>query len=32
MVTHDDVLAKQAQKITYLKDGKVVTKSEIKRM
>ena len=32
MVTHDDVLAEQAQKITYLKDGAIVSKSEIRRM
>lgn len=32
MVTHDDVLAKEAEKITYLKDGAVVSKSEIKKM
>ncbi len=32
MVTHDDVLAKEAQKITYLKDGKIVSKDEIRRM
>ena len=31
-VTHDDVLAEQAQKITYLKDGAIVSKSEIRRM
>ena len=32
MVTHDDILAKEAQKITYLKDGKIVSKDEIRRM
>ena len=31
MVTHDDILAQEAQKITYLKDGQIVSKSEIRR-
>jgi putative ABC transport system ATP-binding protein len=32
MVTHDDILAKEAQRIVYLKDGKIVDKSEIKKL
>ena len=32
MVTHDDVLAKEAGRIAYLKDGKIVTKDEIRRL
>jgi len=32
MVTHDDVLAKEAERIVYLKDGQVVTKDEIKKL
>jgi putative ABC transport system ATP-binding protein len=32
MVTHDDILAKEAERIAYLKDGKIVSKSDIRRM
>jgi putative ABC transport system ATP-binding protein len=32
MVTHDDILAKEAERITYLKDGMIVSKSEIKKI
>jgi len=32
MVTHDDILAKEAGRIAYLKDGKIVSKDEIRRL